>query len=68
MTFSAWFHFQPTVSHAHGFADLVIDALVRGVIYQMVRAVFQGQSLLVVLGLGLGLILIAWALFGLRRR
>ncbi len=68
MMLTAAFTFYPAVSHGHGFMDLVIDAVVRGVIYQVVRAVFHGHSLPAVLGIGFGVLLIAWALYSLRRR
>lgn len=61
-------HFHPAASHTHGFLDLVIDAVVRGTIYQVVHATFRGQSLLAVLGIGLGILCIAGALYSIRRR
>lgn len=61
-------HFHPAASHSHGFWDLVVDAVVRGTIYQIVHAAFRGQSLLAALGIGLGILCIAGALYSLRRR
>ncbi|GEM_PF-4378084 len=62
------FTFHSAASHAHGFLDLVIDAVVRGTVYQIVHAVFRGQSQIAVIGIGVGILFIAWALYSLRRR